>query len=168
MKFSEVYIKYYCKLLRFAGEYVGDKQEAENLVQDAVLGLWKSKDELERINNMNAYMFRLVRNRCLDYLKHKANEQEYAKGVMQTVDYRLSALDSFNETGIFMGDLEKDVAEAIESLPPRCREVFVMSRYQGKKYREIAEAMGISENTVEIQMGIAIKRLKASLAQYIA
>lgn len=67
-----------------------------------------------------------------------------------------------------MGDLEKDVAEAIESLPPRCREVFVMSRYQGKKYREIAEAMGISENTVEIQMGIAIKRLKASLAQYIA
>lgn len=96
MKFSEVYIKYYCKLLRFAGEYVGDKQEAENLVQDAFLGLWKSKDELERINNMNAYMFRLVRNRCLDYLKHKANEQEYAKGVMQTVDYRLSALDSFN------------------------------------------------------------------------
>ena len=168
MKFSEVFIKYYCKLLRFAGEYVGDKQEAENLVQDAFLGLWKSKDELERINNMNAYMFRLVRNRCLDYLKHKANEQEYAKGVMQTVDYRLSALDSFNETGIFMGDLEKDVAEAIESLPPRCREVFVMSRYQGKKYREIAEAMGISENTVEIQMGIAIKRLKASLAQYIA
>ena len=159
MKFSEVYIKYYCKLLRFAGEYVGDKQEAENLVQDAFLGLWKSKDELERINNMNAYMFRLVRNRCLDYLKHKANEQEYAKGVMQTVDYRLSALDSFNETGIFMGDLEKDVAEAIDALPPRCR---------GKKYREIAEAMGISENTVEIQMGIAIKRLKASLAQYIA
>ena len=87
---------------------------------------------------------------------------------MQTVDYRLSALDSFNETGIFMGDLEKDVAEAIDALPPRCREIFVMSRYQGKKYREIAEAMGISENTVEIQMGIAIKRLKASLAQYIA
>ena len=168
MKFSEVYVKYYCKLLRFASEFVNDVQEAENLVQDAFLGLWKSKDELERINNMNAYMFRLVRNRCLDCLKHKANEQEYAKGVMQTVDYRLSALDSFNETGIFMGDLEKDVAEAIESLPPRCREVFVMSRYQGKKYREIAEAMGISENTVEIQMGIAIKRMKASLAQYIA
>ena len=168
MKFSEVYIKYYCKLLRFASEFVNDVQEAENLVQDAFLGLWKSKDELERINNMNAYMFRLVRNRCLDYLKHKAKEQEYAKGVMQTVDYRLSALDSFNETGIFMGDLEKDVAEAIDALPPRCREIFVMSRYQGKKYREIAEAMGISENTVEIQMGIAIKRLKASLAQYIA
>ena len=66
MKFSEVYIKYYCKLLRFASEFVNDVQEAENLVQDAFLGLWKSKDELERINNMNAYMFRLVRNRCLD------------------------------------------------------------------------------------------------------
>ncbi|MGN0229185.1 MAG: RNA polymerase sigma-70 factor [Muribaculaceae bacterium] len=168
MKFSEVYIKYYCKLLRFASEFVNDVQEAENLVQDAFLGLWKSKDELERINNMNAYMFRLVRNRCLDYLKHKANEQEYAKGMLQTMDYRLCALDSFNETGIFMCDLEKDVADAIAALPQRCREIFVMSRYEGKKYREIAEAMGISENTVEIQMGIAIKRMRVRLAQYIA
>ena len=76
-------------------------------------------------------------------------------------------LDSYNEVGIFMGDLEHDVDEAIKKLPERCRLVFEKSRFEGKKYREIAEEMNISENTVEIQMGIAIKRLRTSLAHYL-
>ena len=167
MKFSEVYIKYYSKLRRFAIDFVEDEQDAENLVQDAFMELWKSSDELERINNINAYMFRLVKNRCLDFIKHKVTEQKYAKSVLSTADYRLSALDSFNETGVFMTDLENDVRSAISALPQRCRTIFELSRFEGKKYREIAAMLSISENTVEIQMGIAIKRLKSSLAHYL-
>ncbi len=167
MKFSEVYIQYYSKLKRFATEFVNDEQDAENLVQDAFVDLWKSNQELDRIKNMNAYMFRLVRNRCLDYVKHRLIEQQYAKKVITQEEHKLYVLDSYMESGIFMGDLEGDVKNSIDKLPQRCREIFVKSRFEGKKYREIAEEMNISENTVEIQMGIAIKRLRQSLAKYI-
>lgn len=167
MNFSDIYVEYYSKLKRFAFGFVNDEPDAENLVHDVFLDLWNRQEEFDRINNINAYMFRLVRNRCLDHIKHRNTEQQYALGVNFLADYYVSALDSFNVTDIFMSDLEKDVEFAISSLPKRCREVFSMSRFEGKKYREIADALGISENTVEIQMGIALKKLKEKLAKYV-
>ena len=71
MSFSELYLIYYPKLVRFAKEFVMSEEDAENITQDVFTDLWEKRESMNHIENMNAYLFRLVRNKCLDYLKHK-------------------------------------------------------------------------------------------------
>ena len=79
MDFSELYLTYYSKLVRFAKEFVILEEDAENITQDVITDLWAKRDSMDRIENMNAYLFRLIKNRCLDHLKHKMFEQKYIK-----------------------------------------------------------------------------------------
>lgn len=153
MNFSELYLTYYSKLVRFAKEFVIQEEDAENITQDVFTILWEKRDFIAHIDNMNAYLFRLVRNRCLDYLKHKVFEQRYVESV-QTF-YEVDVAED-NDTEIL-------IRAAINSLPKRCRDIFLLSRVEGLKYKEISEQLGISVNTVECQMGIALKKLRVKL-----
>ncbi len=153
MNFSELYLTYYSKLVRFAKEFVILEEDAENITQDVFTILWEKRDFIGHIDNMNAYLFRLVRNKCLDYLKHKMFEQKYVESVQTS--YEADVAED-NDTEIL-------IRAAINSLPKRCRDIFLLSRVEGLKYREISEQLGISVNTVECQMGIALKKLRMKL-----
>ena len=168
MSFSELYLMYYPKLVRFAKEFVVLEEDAENITQDVFTDLWERRDAIDHIENVNAYLFRLVRNRCLDYLKHKVFEQKYAENVQASfeieLNLKLQSLDRFDVSDISEGnEMERLVRDAINSLPKRCRDIFLLSRRKGLKYREISEKLGISVNTVECQMGIALKKLRVKL-----
>ena len=153
MNYSELYLTYYSKLVRFAKEFVIQEEDAENITQDVFIILWENRDFIEHIDNMNAYLFRLVRNKCLDYLKHKVFEQRYVESVQTS--YEVDVVED-NDTEIL-------IRAAINSLPKRCRDIFLLSRVEGLKYKEISEQLGISVNTVECQMGIALKKLRIKL-----
>ena len=90
MSFSELYLMYYPKLVRFAKEFVVLEEDAENITQDVFTDLWERRDAIDHIENVNAYLFRLVRNRCLDYLKHKVFEQKYAENVQASFEIELN------------------------------------------------------------------------------
>ena len=160
-----MYLTYYSKLVRFAREFVILEEDAENITQDVFTDLWERRDSMDHVENMNAYLFRLVKNRCLDHLKHKIFEQKYVE-VMQTsfeieLNLKLQSLDRFDGSDMSVGnDTEILVRAAINSLPKRCRDIFLLSRMEGLKYKEISERLGISVNTVECQMGIALKKLR--------
>ncbi|WP_291591133.1 RNA polymerase sigma-70 factor [Bacteroides sp.] len=158
MNFSELYLTYYSKLVRFAKEFVIQEEDAENITQDVFIILWENRDFIEHIDNMNAYLFRLVRNKCLDYLKHKVFEQRYVESVQTS--YEVDVVED-NDTEIL-------IRAAINSLPKRCRDIFLLSRVEGLKYKEISEQLGISVNTVECQMGIALKKLRIKLDMRLA
>ena len=158
MDFSELYLTYYSKLVRFAKEFVIQEEDAENITQDVFIILWENRDFIEHIDNMNAYLFRLVRNKCLDYLKHKVFEQRYVESVQTS--YEVDVVED-NDTEIL-------IRAAINSLPKRCRDIFLLSRVEGLKYKEISEQLGISVNTVECQMGIALKKLRIKLDMCLA
>ena len=81
---------YYPKLVRFAKEFVVLEEDAENITQDVFTDLWERRDAIDHIENVNAYLFRLVRNRCLDYLKHKVFEQKYAENVQASFEIELN------------------------------------------------------------------------------
>ena len=168
MSFSELYLMYYPTPVRFAKEFVVLEEDAENITQDVFTDLWERRDAIDHIENVNAYLFRLVRNRCLDYLKHKVFEQKYAENVQASfeieLNLKLQSLDRFDVSDISEGnETERLVRDAINSLPKRCRDIFLLSRMKGLKYREISEKLGISVNTVECQMGIALKKLRVKL-----
>lgn len=153
MNFSDLYLTYYSKLVRFAKEFVEHEEDAENITQDVFTDLWEKRDFITHIENMNAYLFRLVRNRCLDYLRHKVFEQRYMESLQLSCE----------EDAVEDHDTEILIRAAINSLPKRCRDIFLLSRVEGLKYREISEHLGISVNTVECQMGIALKKLRMKL-----
>ena len=173
MNFSDLYLIYYPKLDRFAKEFVMLEEDAENITQDVFADLWEKRESMSHIENINAYLFRLVRNRCLDYLKHKVFEQKYVENVQASFEVELNlkmqSLERFDVSDIYEGnEMEQLVRKAINSLPKKCRTIFLLSRMEGLKYREISERLGISVNTVECQMGIALKKLRVMLNMCLA
>ena len=173
MEFSELYLTYYPKLVRFAKEFVILEEDAENITQDVFTDLWEKRHLIDHVENMNAYLFRLVRNRCLDHLKHKIYEQKYTEHMQGTfeieLNLKLQSLDRFDSCTASEGkDMEVLIRAAINSLPERCRQIFLLSRIDNLKYREISERLGLSVNTVECQMGIALKKLRAKLCVSLA
>ena len=104
----------------------------------------------------------------MDHLKHKMFEQKYIESVQTSFEIEMSlklqSLDRFDVSDISEGnETEILVRNAINSLPRKCRDIFLLSRVEGLKYREISERLGISVNTVECQMGIALKKLRVKL-----
>lgn len=163
--FDEVYVKWFPRMVRFAGTYFGNREEAENAVQDVFLKIYQTRGLLPPKVNMEAWLFTVVKNKCIDELrKIDLSKLQYLD--QREIELRLQALEIFDEEDMSPQDIEDKVRGAVESLPERCRKIFTMSRIQGLKHKRIAEELGISTSTVENQMTIAYKKLRASLEHY--
>lgn len=168
--FSGIYDLYFPKLLRFTQTYMIREEEAEHIVQDLFLYLWEHRDILSSLRNLNAYLFTLIRNRCIDYLRKEMNREE-RRGTLSEVEnkeieLKLYSLEMFDEDHLSDADIEELLQRAIANLPDRCREIFIMSRLQNLRYKEIAAKLNISPNTVENQIVIALRKLKEELKDY--
>ena len=119
MSFSELYLIYYPKLVRFAKEFVMSEEDAENITQDVFTDLWAKRDSMDRIENMNAYLFRLIKNRCLDHLKHKMFEQKYIEFVQTSFEIEMSlklqSLDRF-DVSISRKEMKRKFSYAMQSI----------------------------------------------------
>jgi RNA polymerase sigma-70 factor (ECF subfamily) len=148
-----------------------ETEDAENIVQDLFLFLWENRIILHTINNLNAYLFTLTKNRCIDFLRGKINENtrnEKMQSLFESeLKLKLDSLEIFETHHLSDEKIEEIINDAINALPKKCREIFVLSRFEGMKYKEIAEKLDISVNTVENQMSIALRKLKVSLKQYL-
>jgi RNA polymerase sigma-70 factor (family 1) len=170
-EFEKIYLSYYSRMKRFAQEYVIREEDAENIVQDLFLDLWEQNIELLSHSNLFAYLFTSVKNRCIDFLRHKTIVQNTAQKLQddytKALQIKFQSLEAFDEQLFSEPDIETIIQNAIESLPERCREIFILSKIEGKKQKEIARELNISVNTVENQMAIAYKKLKEILKDYI-
>lgn len=175
-EFEKLYIDYQPRLLAYVQHFVNDIPTAQDLVQDSFMALWNRQisyntEETRRL------LFVATRNRCLNYLKHKNIVERYRcqlQAQARIGEERLYNYDfSFVETDhpYLYQELESQIQRIVNSLPERCREVFVLSRFHGLKNREIAERLHISLNTVErhIQraLRIFIKALEREKSAYL-
>ena len=169
-KFEEVYLAYFSKMKYFAKEYVLSEGDAENIVQDVFTELWEKKEILTMPVNLVAYLFTATKNKCLNHLRHKTVVQETASLIQEeyaiTLQMNLNSLEAFDEDLFSEEDVEKIISRAFDSLSDKCREIFIMSKLEGKKQKQIAEELNISINTIETQMGIAYKKLRVELKDY--
>ena len=165
--FKQIFETYYPRLLRFAMEYIGDRHEAENILQNVFMKLWEKRASLPMDTNLNAYLLTMVKNRCMDFLKHQQIVNRYhinrQAELQREMDFNYYAISKFNPEQMDIETLEQLVEKAIGELPEQCRKVFEFSRYNGLKYKEIAERLGISVKTVETHMSNALKTLRITL-----
>lgn len=171
MDFENFYITWYSRVKYFARDYVLSEEEAENIAQDVFLEFYQKRDSLDFHINIIAYLFTSVKNKCIDYLRRKLLEQEAAAKMQEEFDLsfrmKFDSLEAFNLEGLSEDNIKNIIEKALESLPERCREIFVMSKIEGKKQKEIAEDLGVSVKTIECQMTIAYKKLREELKNYL-
>ncbi len=170
-QFSEIYTTYFPKLLRFSRFYILSEEEAENIIQDMFTDIWDNMKVLQSIKNTKAFLFSAVKNRCIDYLRKQALINNKSYNLLEIsgkeIEFKLFSLLQIDENMLSADDVENLLHAAIEKLPKRCREIFILSRMEGLKNREIAEQLEISTSTVENQMTIAIRKLKSELKDFL-
>lgn len=165
--FEEIYLQHYSRMKRFAGQYVNAEEDAENILQDVFLAFWEKLTFFSSLDNPVGFLYTTIRHRCIDFLRRKMIEQEAVLHLREeeilTLKMNLNSLEALDPNLFFNEDLEQKIMDAVNSLPEKCREIFIMSKMEGKKQKQIAEELNISVNTVETQMGIAYKKLKMTL-----
>lgn len=171
MDFENFYITWYSRVKHFARDYVLSDEEAENIAQDVFLEFYQKRAELGFHINLIAYLFTSVKNKCIDHLRCKLMEQEAAAKMQEEFDLsfrmKFDSLEAFNMEGLSENNIKGIIEKALNTLPGRCREIFIMSKIEGKKQREIAEELNVSVKTIESQMTIAYKKLREELKNHL-
>ncbi len=162
-EFEVLFRTLYSNLCAYANKYINDVDASEDVVQEVFFKLWNKRESIEITSSIQSYLYRAVRNSSLNLIKHINIREEYKEYNKREIYYNKTNYDD----EIFATELEHKIRETIEQIPPERRKIFIMSRYDGLKYREIAEKLNISIKTVENQMGKAIKYMRKNLAEYI-
>ena len=160
--FEQLFHTHYNELCSYANMFLNDLDAAEEIVQELFVKFWENKEKINISSSARSYLFRSVRNSCLNFIKHQKIEESYKKYNEEVRESESISVDDEYEGS----ELEIKIRKAIDQLPPERKKVFIMSRFEGLKYKEIAEKQGISIKTVENQMGKAIKFLRQELSDY--
>lgn len=154
---------YYEPLCHYAYSFLQDRDEAEEIVQTAFLNLWEKRDQINIRVSQQSYLYTMVRNTCLNVLKHGRIKQKHATEALATAEI---AYDSTSEE-VVSSELAARIGGAIANLPEQCRRVFTLSRYEELSYAEIANQLNISIKTVENQIGKALRMMRQELKEYL-
>lgn len=160
--YDAVFRTWYPVLVRVASALLRDADAAEEVAQDVMHELWRRRQLVEPDISIRAYLLRSVRNRALNHLRHLKVRRESEAAVQALYDQPTAS-----DQPVVAKELSAAIQLAFAALPPRCREIFEMNRLHGLKYAEIAEALGISQKTVEAQMGKALRIMRARLAPWL-
>lgn len=156
--FNQAFEKYYSCLCFYTDKIIHDFDLSRSIVQQVFVDLWIKRENL-KIESLKSYLYQSVRNASLDVLKHKKTELKYLSTLQKTESEQFS--DLMEEA-----ELADKINKAIEHLPEKCREIFVLCRFEELKYAEIASRLNISVKTVEMQICIALKKMRNELAEY--
>jgi len=150
-------------MMSIAFNIVYDSEAAKDVAQDVFLKIWSRKNTIKADAITKSYLYRAVVNTSLDYLRKNKRIQKFEDGTIEQVSAKSERPDGIIE----LKELQEKIDDAIELLPPKCKTVFVLSRFENKRHREIAELLDISEKTVKNQITIALKKLHTDLDPYL-
>ncbi len=154
--FELLYNRYYKPLCSHAVRFVYAKDVAEDIISEIFYSIWKNKTFLNITTSFRAYLFTAVRNRCFLYL-----QQEYGKtSSFENSPFQFPDSNVAPDQMLFYDDLQRQIEQAISTLPPQCQKVFLMNRYEGKKYKEIADELQLALKTVEAHINKALVHLR--------
>lgn len=160
LTFTSVFDNNYSGLVFFSYNIIKDKDEAEDIVQNAFVSYWKCKDDLgSEPNVIKGFLYTTVRNLCFNLLKHRLVVQKFRSQLEED-----PIEENYFEREIIRSEVLSEIFIAIDELPPRCSQVLKMSYLEGKKNQEISEMLGVSINTVKTQKQRALQLLRLKLS----
>lgn len=161
-RFMEVvFRRFYVPLGRTVNRMLNDPDATEDIVQEVFIKIWNNRETLQFNFSVKAYLYRAAINAALNYL------EKSKKLVSLDTDALPEPAHSDVEDQFNLKEVESHIQDALNSLPPACKAIFVLSRYEDMSYREIAESMQLSPKTVENQMGKALKLMRDYLSVYV-
>lgn len=161
--FEMIFRTWYKPLCNYAYSFLRDKDESEEVVQNSLVLVWEKRKQIEIESSLKSYLFRSVRNSCLNVIKHQRVVREHEKFAVRNSPIS----DAQTGQKIISTELEKKISDAMLQLPEQCQLVFRLSRLEELKYAEIAAQLGISIKTVENHMGKALRIMREELKDYL-
>ena len=153
--FKLIYDLYERKLFTFIQGYTKNEPQTKDILQETFIKLWDKREYLEPKNSIKSYLFKTAYNTYIDKIRRKESEQNTLEG--WRYKKTMEVLNEYDET------IElriKKVRQAVDNLPNRCKEIFLLSKYQGFKYSEISEILDISVKTIQAQIVKAYKLIR--------
>lgn len=157
LDFEAHFHKYFETLHRYAFTLLKDSEEARDVTQQVFIKFWEKKEDLEVLESAKSYLYRSVYHQCLNKIRDQKVRLRYAAGVRQGKEEGVFADETIAK------ETQHRIDRAIESLPTQCGVIFKKSRFEEKKYSEIAAELDLSVKTVEAQMSKALKLLREKL-----
>jgi RNA polymerase sigma-70 factor (family 1) len=168
--FDILFTSYYPILCIYAKDLLKVSEIAEEVVQDVFVKLWKNRSSISIKTSLKAYLYRMVHNHSLNYIRDNSTRKTIKAFSMDDLKWRFELLElesSYSILDELLSDqIEDDLNKAIDALPEQCKKVFCYSRYQGLSYSKIADELDISVSSVKTQMQRAVERLKEVLVKY--
>lgn len=148
----------YARYCRLAMLLLGNREDAEDVVQEVFLNLWKSRESFEYMPGVESYLYRAVKNRCLNRIRDRKGTEDLSAAEGLESRYGLESLSE--------SEIRKVVDDALGRLPEKCRTVFILSRFANKSNRAIAGETSLSEKSVEAYITRALKSLRAAFDKF--
>lgn len=166
--FEFLFKAYYPRLTAFAKKFIVDKVEVDDIIQDVFLKVWEKRKEVDE-DTFQSYLFTLVRNACINHVKHKKIAHNYRIDIeINTKAEGLYYADFFSDPlhQTIFNEVQNEIEKVIQNLPKQTQNVFRLSRFEGLKNAEIADKLKISIRTVEKHNTKALQKLKTHLTAH--
>ncbi len=169
--FNQLFSDYQGRFIRFANMYVRDMAVAEDFTIEALMQYWENRNALKADSNVPAYILTIIKNKCINYLQHIQVREDVSEHLKNHAEWelntRISTLEACNPEELFTAEAQEIVNKTLATLPEQTRRIFIMSRYENKPYKEIAETLGMTTKGVEYHIAQTLKRLHTNLKDYI-
>jgi len=158
--FDSLFRKYHNKLFGFAFSLLKNREDSKEIVQEAFCRIWIKRHEMDSSKSFKSFLFKVSYNLIVDQLRQRLKDQEYRKYIYGCFDQCV-----FNETKVDYEIITGKVQSAVEELPEKRRQVYMLSRENGLSQKEIADKLGISVKTVENQINLSLKHIRLRLGK---
>ena len=160
--FEQLYRQYFIRLFRFCHAIVHEKGPAEEIANDVFLSLWKRRETIAAVENLEVYLYVAAKNHCLNHLRRRNPRPSIDINDLSDEALRFQPDP---ESLLIGAETLKKVVAAIDRLPPKCRLIFKLIKEDGLKYKDVARLLDLSIKTVEAQLAIAVRRIAQALGR---
>ncbi|MGD9771631.1 MAG: RNA polymerase sigma-70 factor [Parabacteroides sp.] len=168
--FSNIYKEYYSKAFRFANLYVRNDMVAEDIAAESLVKLWETMKK-ECVEKPSSLLLTILKRKSLDYLRSQSRAQQVFEDLenwrQRELLIRISTLDACDPEYVFSNEIRKILRDTLSQLPSQTRKAFVLSRFEHKSGKEIAQILGISVKGVDYHIAKAVSALRVSLKDYL-
>lgn len=169
--FNTLFNEYNQRFIRFATGYVKEVEIAEDIVVEAFTAYWENRDSLSPQTVPQAYILTIIRNKCINHLQNqkvklrvKEELREHAEWLLQT---KISTLEACDPDFLFSDEIQQIIHDTLKKLPKKTRQIFVLNRFNGLSYKEIAEKMNLSNKSIEFHISKALSQFRLALKDFI-